>query len=55
MPTLRAAHLAGLHEAQQSDEVLDDAEILGPRRAAGVDGHRHKQLLDVTHQQFVVI
>lgn len=28
--TLCATHLAGLHEAQQGNEVFDDAEVLGP-------------------------
>lgn len=53
--TLRAAHLAGLHETQQGNEVFDDAEVLGPRRAAGVDSHGYQHLLDVTHQELVVI
>lgn len=53
--TLCAPHLAGLHETQQGDEVLDDAEVLGARGAAGVDGHSHQQLLDVTHQELVVV
>ncbi len=28
--TLRATHLAGLHETQQGNEVFDDAKVLGP-------------------------
>lgn len=53
--TLCATHLAGLHETQQGNEVFNDAEVLGPWRAAGVDGHGYQQLLDVTHQELVVI
>lgn len=53
--TLCATHPTGLHEAQQGNEVFDDAEVLGPRRAAGVDSHSYQQLLDVTHQKFVVV
>lgn len=53
--TLCARRFAGLHETQKGDEVLDDAEVLGTRGAAGVDGHGHQELLDVTHQEPVVI
>lgn len=53
--TLRAPHLAGLHESQQSNEVFNDAEVLGPRGAAGVDRHSHQHLLNVTHQELVVV
>lgn len=53
--TLCTTHLAGLHETQQGNEVFDDAEVLGSWRATGVDRHSHQQLLDVTHQELVVI
>lgn len=53
--TLCAPHFAGLHETQQRNEVFDDAEVLGPRRAAGVDSYSYQHLLDITHQELVVI
>ena len=53
--TLRTPHLARLHKAEQSDKIFDDAEVLGPRGAAGVDGDGNQQLLDVTHQELVVV
>lgn len=53
--TLCSPNFAGLHVAQQGDQVFNDAEVLRARGAAGVDGDGHQQLLNVTHHQFVFI
>lgn len=53
--TLRATNSAGLHVAQQCDEVLNNTKVLRTRGAAGVNGDCHQQLLNVTNYQLIVI